>query len=126
MPFRRKRSAPPEYLTGLRIRLTLFWFPSESEHSVLFQPTLSLAREFGSSDLFVEYVGEYDHQPPAQLLDGGGAWRFTKTQQLDFHVGFGVNRSSAALNGVPVDQYFGIGYSIRLDRLFGGMVGNSP
>ena len=105
---------------------TLFWFPNESAHSLVFQPTLSLEREFGPSELFVEYVGEYDHQPPAQLLDGGGAWRFTKTQQLDFHVGFGVSRSSAALNGVPVDQYFGVGYSIRLDGLFGETVGNSP
>lgn len=106
---------------------TLFWAPSEPSRSLVFQPTLSLERELGpSADVFVEYVGDYDHQPPAHLLDGGGAWRFSKNQQFDFHVGVGLNRSSPALNGVPVAQYFGIGYSLRLDRLFGGSVGNSP
>ena len=107
--------------------LTFVWVPSDSQQNMIFQPTLSLEREFGSSaDLFVEYVGDYAHQPPAQLVDGGGAWRFTRTQQLDFHVGFGVNRSSPALNGVPVAQYFGIGYSLRLDGMLGGLFGNSP
>jgi hypothetical protein len=107
--------------------LTFVWSPSDSQQNVTFQPTLSLEREFGSSaDLFVEYVGDYDHQPPAQLVDAGGAWRFTTTQQIDFHVGVGVNRSSPALNGVPVAQYFGIGYSLRLDGMFGGLFGNSP
>jgi len=68
--------------------------------------------------MFVEYVGDYDHQRPAQLLDGGDAWRFTKMQQLDFHLGFGLNSST-------VDHYFGIGYSFRFDALFGGPVRNS-
>jgi hypothetical protein len=65
-----------------------------------------------SADMFVEFVGDYDHQRPGQILNVGGAWRFTKTQQLDFHAGFGLNSSS-------VDHYFGMGYSIRFDRLFG-------
>jgi hypothetical protein len=42
-----------------------------------------------------------------------------KTQQLDFHLSFGLNSRT-------VDHYFGIGYSFRLDALFGGPVGNSP
>jgi hypothetical protein len=104
-------------LTGM---FTLFWSPSESSQSLVFQPTLSLERALGrSADVFMEYVGDFDHQPPAHLLDGGGAWRFTKTQQIDLHVGVGLNRSSSALNGVPAAQYFGIGYSFRLDGLFG-------
>jgi hypothetical protein len=69
--------------------------------------------------MFVENVGDYDHQRPSQLLDTGGAWRFTKTQQLDFHAGVGLNSSS-------VDHYFGLGYSFRLDDLFGGSLGPSP
>jgi hypothetical protein len=99
---------------------TFSWFPSESVRNPTFEPTLSLEREVGPfADMFVEYVGDYDHERPAQLLDSGGAWRFTKTQQLDFHVGFGLNSST-------VDHYFGIGYSLRLDGLFGGAFGNSP
>jgi hypothetical protein len=68
--------------------------------------------------MFVEYVGDYASQRPHQVLDTGGSWRFTQSQQLDFHAGFGLNSSS-------VDHYFGIGYSFRLDWLFGGSVGNS-
>jgi Putative MetA-pathway of phenol degradation len=104
-------------LTGM---FTLFWSPSESSQSLVFQPTLSLERALGrSADVFMEYVGDFDHQPPAHLLDGGGAWRFSKTQQIDLHVGVGLNRSSSALNGVPAAQYFGVGYSFCLDGFFG-------
>jgi len=69
--------------------------------------------------VFVEYVGDYGQQRPSQLLDTGGAWRFSKTQQLDFHLGYGLNSNT-------VDHYFGIGYWLRLDRLLGGAVDNSP
>jgi hypothetical protein len=99
---------------------TLTWFPGEPTQNPTFEPTFSLERAFGSStDMFMEYVGDYDHQRPMQVLDTGGSWRFTKTQQLDFHLGFGLNSSS-------VDHYFSIGYSFRLDGLFGGSAGNAP
>jgi hypothetical protein len=111
---------------GVAGMLTLAWFLSEPAQNLIFQPTLEFDRELGASaDVFVEYVGDYSHQRPAQLLDGGGAWRLTRTQQLDFHFGFGLNRSSGALNGRPIDRYFGLGYSIRFDHLLGGSVGNS-
>jgi hypothetical protein len=116
--------APDWELAGM---FTLFWSPSKSSQNVVFQPTLSLERELEySADVFVEYVGDYDHQPPVHLLDAGGAWRFTKSQQIDFHFGVGLYRSSPALNGVPAAQYFGIGYSLRLDGLFGGTFANAP
>jgi hypothetical protein len=98
---------------------TVTWFPNDSVRNPTFEPTLSVEREFGPrGDVFIEYVADYDHQRPSHLLDGGGAWRFTKTQQLDFHAGFGLNSST-------VDHYFGIGYSFRLDDLFGN-AGNQP
>jgi outer membrane putative beta-barrel porin/alpha-amylase len=116
--------APDWELAGM---FTALWSPSESAHNLTFQPTLSVETELGqSADLFLEYVGDFDHQPPAHLLDGGGAWRLTKNQQIDFHVGVGLNRSSPTLNGVPVAQYFGIGYSIRFDGVFGRPVVWNP
>ncbi|MGH7925050.1 MAG: transporter [Candidatus Binatus sp.] len=92
---------------------TLSWFPSESERNPTFSPSVSLGKQFGSSaNMNFEYGGSYDHQRPMHLLDMLGQWRFTNTQQLDFQAGFGLNRSS-------VDHFFGLGYSFRLDSLFG-------
>lgn len=93
---------------------TVSWFPSESARNPTFGPTLSIGKQFFDShaNINVEYGGMYDHQRPMQVLDTLGQWRFTNTQQLDFEAGFGLNSSS-------VDHFFGIGYSFRLDRLFG-------
>jgi hypothetical protein len=91
---------------------TITWFPSDSPRNPTFEPTFSIERELGrDTNLFAEYVGDYDHRRPSQLLDGGGAWRIARTQQIDFHAGFGLNSST-------VNRYFGIGYSFRLDNLF--------
>jgi hypothetical protein len=99
---------------------TVTWFPSESTRNPTFEPTFSLERAFGpAAEMFIEYVGEYDHQRPRHALDTGGAWRFTKTQQVDFHAGFGLNRAS-------IYYYFGVGFSFRLDGLFGGSAQNVP
>ena len=93
---------------------TVTWFTSQSAINPTFEPTLSLERKLGATkDLFIEYVGEYpNHERPSQILDGGGSWRVTRLQQLDFHVGVGLNSSSP-------DHFVGIGYSFRLDGVFG-------
>jgi hypothetical protein len=105
---------------------TFSWFPADSSENLIFQPTLEVERELGSqAEVFLEYVGDYGHQRPAHLLDAGGALRVTKTQQVDFHIGAGLNRGSSALNGMPAALYIGVGYSIRFDRVFGGFGGNS-
>jgi hypothetical protein len=99
---------------------TVTWFTSQHANDPTFEPTFSLEREFGPThDLFAEYVGDYpNHARPSQILDAGGSWRVTRLQQIDFHAGFGLNRSSP-------DHFLGIGYSFRLDGLFGGSFGNS-
>lgn len=97
----------------------LNWFPSESTRNPTFGSDFSLGREFGrSANMYVEYGGSYDHHRPAQVLDTGAQWRFTNTQQIDFQAGFGLNSSS-------VHHFVGIGYSFRLDGLF-GVSRNSP
>ena len=80
----------------------------------LFEPTLVIEREFGRrGDLFAEYIGDYSNQErPSQIIDVGGGWHLTSTQQLDFHLGFGLTQSAP-------HHYVGIGYSLRVDGLFG-------
>jgi hypothetical protein len=105
---------------GVEGMFTVTWFPSDSMRNPTFESTFAVEREIGSfADAFVEYVGDYDHRRPTQLLDGGGAWRFTTTQQVDFHAGFGLNSST-------VDHYFGVEYSIRFDGLFGTLGARVP
>jgi len=108
--------APWSYRIGdgwsLSGTFTLGWFPSESSRNPTFGPAISLGKNLAKSvDMAVEYGGMYSHQQPMQVLDTLGEWRVTRTQQLDFQAGFGLNRNS-------VDHFFGIGYSFRFDRLF--------
>src|SRR5271169_1398749 len=76
------------------------------------ESTFALEREFGErAFLLVEYVGDYHvHGGPSYLINSGGGYRVTPTQQIDFHIGIGLN------NNAPT-YTFGIGYSFRVDGL---------
>lgn len=64
------------------------------------------------SFVFVEYVGDYPLRGGAgHLFNSGGGYRVTDIQQIDLHLGFGLNRNAPA-------YVFGLGYFFRLDRLF--------
>jgi hypothetical protein len=95
--------------------LTATWQVGHSEQSRIVEPTLTVEREFGpKGDVFIEYVGDYQTRDRASnVVDVGGAWHLTRRQQLDFHLGFGLSQAAP-------DQYVGIGYSVRVDGLFGG------
>jgi hypothetical protein len=64
--------------------------------------------------LFVEYVGDYpESASPSQLVNSGGLYRLSPTQQVDFHVAFGLNHNAPT-------YIIGVGYSFRFDGLFAG------
>jgi hypothetical protein len=94
--------------------VTAFWYPDDRTRHGLLQPTLVIERQLRSNaDVFVEYVGGFPTRgAPSQLLDSGGAYRFTRLQQLDFHLAGGLNDRAPR-------YYVGIGYSLRLDHVFG-------
>jgi len=98
---------------GLSGMLTQFWFSGQSNSDVLREATLVVQREIGpTADLFIEYVGDYpNHGGPTQSINSGGAYRFGGAQQIDFHLSFGLNKSAPA-------YIFGVGYSVRFDRIF--------
>jgi hypothetical protein len=97
---------------GLSGMFTQFWFPGQPKSDAISEATFVVEREVGAhADLFVEYVGDYpNHGGPSQVVNTGGAYRFT-TQQIDFHAGFGLTNRSPS-------YFFGLGYSVRFDSLF--------
>ena len=91
---------------------TQFWFTGQKSNAIS-EAMFVVEREVGAHTyLFVEYVGDYpNHGEPSQLINSGAAYRFTGTQQIDFHAGFGLT------NRAP-SYFFGAGYSVRFDSLF--------
>lgn len=92
---------------------TNFFAPDDPLNRWTGEQTLVLEHAFGEhAFLFVEYVGDFPLLGgPSHLVNSGGGWRITDTQQIDFHGGFGVNHNAP-------DYVFGIGYSFRIDGLF--------
>lgn len=62
----------------------------------------------------MEYVVDYpENSSPSQLLNSGGLYHLSQTQQVDFHVAFGLNHHATS-------YIVGNGYSFRIDGLFAG------
>jgi Putative MetA-pathway of phenol degradation len=97
-------------VTGM---VTNFFTPENPVSKYSNESTFVIEKEFGErSFLFVEYVGDFPVNGGAsQLFNSGGGYRITETQQVDFHIGFGLNRNAPT-------YIFGVGYSFRLDGLF--------
>lgn len=93
--------------------VTTFFRPSDPSSQLTQEATFVLERKIGErADLFVEYVGDFPTRAgPSHLINSGGAYRITPTQQIDFHVAFGLNHTAPT-------YIFGIGYSLRFDNLF--------
>ncbi len=98
---------------GISGMATAFFRPSDPTGKLTTELTFVIEKKVGdNADLFIEYVADYPaHARPSQLFNSGGAYHLTPTQQIDFHIGFGLNRNAPA-------YIFGIGYSFRLDGLF--------
>lgn len=98
---------------GISGMVTNFFTPDDPVNRYSNQSTFVIEKEIGErAFLFAEYVGEFPVVGGAsQLLNSGGGYRLTDTQQIDFHVGVGLNRNAPA-------YIFGLGYSFRLDGLF--------
>jgi hypothetical protein len=81
-----------------------------SRRSTTFVIEKKLTEKFS---LFTEYVGDYPEGAiPGQLINSGGLYHLTSNQQIDFHFAFGLNHNSPT-------YIVRVGYSFRIDRLFG-------
>ncbi len=98
---------------GISGMLTEFFRPSDPTSKRITETTFALEKKLTERfSLFTEYVGDYpDSAVPSQLWNSGGLYQFSRTQQVDFHIAFGLNHNSP-------NYIVGVGYSFRLDGLF--------
>ena len=100
---------------GLSGMLTEFFRPLEPTSKRITETTFVIEKKITErASLFAEYVGDYpEHAGPSQLFNSGGVYRLSPTQQVDFHVAFGLNHNAPS-------YIVGVGYSFRIDGLFAG------
>ena len=91
--------------------LTTFFFPGILSNKQTTEATFVLERKVTErASVFVEYVGDYpSRESNVQMINSGSSYLLTRTQQIDFHVAFGINRNSP-------NYILGVGYSFRLDE----------
>jgi hypothetical protein len=93
--------------------VSAYWFTDQPAGNSTMQATFDIDRQIGAhADVFAEYAGEFPtHGVPNEIFNFGGSYRITKTQQIDFHAGFG-------LTGNSPNYFVGVGYSLRFDGLW--------
>jgi hypothetical protein len=93
---------------------SLFFNTDGGKRNAVWEPTFYIEKEITKPwQAFVEYAGDFAQRGgPKEIAHFGTAYRLTARQQVDFHFGFGVSRSAPS-------HFFAMGYSIRIDRLWG-------
>lgn len=81
---------------------------------VQWQPDFIVTRLFGwRTAAFVEYGGFFTQREyPSNLIHFGGTYKTSRTQQVDMHFGFGMNKAAPS-------AFVGVGYSFRLGGIKG-------
>jgi hypothetical protein len=97
---------------GISGMVTSFFRPSDLSNHQTSEATFVIERKVTDRlALFAEYVGDYPSRGASTaLLNVGGGYLLNRTEQLDFHLAFGLNRNSP-------DYIIGIGYSYRWDNV---------
>ena len=88
---------------------TGFFAPS-SDRKFIYQSTLVIEKDITKRLFaFVEYVGNFPSDGgDNQFINSGAGYLIDDRQQIDFHVGFGLDRNAPS-------YFFGLGYSFRID-----------
>ena len=88
---------------------TGFFAPS-SDRKFIYQSTLVIEKDITKRLFaFVEYVGNFPSDDGNnQFINSGTGYLIDDRQQIDFHVGFGLDRNAPS-------YFFGLGYSFRID-----------
>jgi hypothetical protein len=99
---------------GISGMFTSFFRPSDLANHQTSEATFVIERKVSEKlALFAEYVGDYPSRGASTaLFNVGGGYLLSRTEQLDFHLAFGLNRNSP-------DYIIGVGYSYRWDNVIG-------
>ena len=99
---------------GISGMVTSFFRPSDLANHQTSEATFVIERKVNEKlALFAEYVGDYPSRGASTaLLNVGGGYLLNRTEQIDFHLAFGLNRNSP-------DYIIGVGYSYRWDDVIG-------
>lgn len=102
---------------GISGMFTSFFRPSDLANRQTSEATFVIERKVSEKlALFAEYVGDYPSRGASTaLFNVGGGYLLNRTEQLDFHLAFGLNRNSP-------DYIVGVGYSYRWDNVLGTAV----
>jgi Putative MetA-pathway of phenol degradation len=98
---------------GVSGMFTEFFRPSDFTTKRITETTFVLEKKLTEElSLFTEYVGDYpEGAGPSLLLNSGALYHMNRTQQVDFHIAFGLNHNAPS-------YIVGVGYSFRFDGLF--------
>ena len=98
---------------GVSGMFTEFFRPSDFTAKRITETTFVLEKKLTEElSVFTEYVGDYpEGTGPSVLLNSGAVYHMNRTQQVDFHIAFGLNRNAPS-------YIVGVGYSWRFDGLF--------
>jgi len=97
---------------GVSGMFTSFFRPSDFANHQTTEATFVIEKKISERMyLFGEYVGDYPSRGASgALFNFGGGYLLTRTQQVDFHMAFGLNSNSP-------NYIIGVGYSFRLDNV---------
>jgi hypothetical protein len=97
---------------GISGMVTSFFRPSDFANHQTSEVTFVIERKVTDRlALFAEYIGDTPSRGASTaLLNVGGGYLLNRTEQLDFHLAFGLNRNSP-------DYIIGVGYSYRWDNV---------
>jgi Putative MetA-pathway of phenol degradation len=98
---------------GVTGMFTEFFRPEDFTARSITETTFSMEKKLTEKfSVFAEYVGDYPQGgSPSLLLNSGGMYHLTPTQQVDFHIAFGLNHNAPS-------TIVGVGYSFRLNGVF--------
>ena len=97
---------------GISGMFTSFFRPSDLANHQTSEATFVIERKVSEKlALFAEYVSDTPSRGASTaLFNVGGGYLLNRTEQLDFHLAFGLNRNSP-------DYIIGVGYSYRWDNV---------